>query len=81
METTSLEKGSQNGQAERPRRTLKEQVRCLPCAAGTGVECWPDALIHATWLLRNRTHHIAIDIVVVVVVVVVCIVNSTRTQF
>ena len=60
METTSPDKSSQNGLAERPHRTLKERVRCLLYTAGLGVEFWPDALIHATWLY-NRTYHSAID--------------------
>ena len=59
METTSPDKSSQNGLAERPHRTLKERVRCLLYTAGLGVEFWPDALIHATWLY-NRTYHSAI---------------------
>ena len=60
METTSPDKSSQNGLAERPHRTLKERVRCILYTAGLGVEFWPDALIHATWLY-NRTYHSAID--------------------
>jgi hypothetical protein len=60
METISPDKSSQNGLAERPHRTLKERVRCLLYTAGLGVEFWPDALIHATWLY-NRTYHSAID--------------------
>ena len=53
METTSPDKSSQNGLA-------KERVRCILYTAGLGVEFWPDALIHATWLY-NRTYHSAID--------------------
>jgi hypothetical protein len=59
IQTTSPDKSSQNGLAERPHRTLKERVRCLLYTAGLGVEFWPDALIHATWLY-NRTYHSAI---------------------
>jgi transposase InsO family protein len=61
METTSPDKSSQNGLAERPHRTLKERVRCLLHTAGLGVEFWPGSLIHATWLY-NRTYHSAIDV-------------------
>ena len=60
METTSPDKSSQNGLAERPHRTLKERVRCILYTAGLGVEFWPDTLIHATWLY-NRTYRSAID--------------------
>ena len=37
METTSPDKSSQNGLAERPHRTLKERVRCLLYTAGLGI--------------------------------------------
>ena len=37
METTSPDKSSQNGLAERPHRKLKERVRCLLYTAGLGI--------------------------------------------
>jgi hypothetical protein len=59
METTSPNKSSQNGLAKRLHRTLKERVCCLLCTAEFGVDFWPDALIHATWLY-DRSYHSAI---------------------
>jgi hypothetical protein len=60
LETTAPDTSSQNGLAERPHRTLKENVRCLLYTAGLGVTFWSTAILHAV-SLSNRTFHTELD--------------------
>ena len=60
VEPTAPDASNQNGLAERPHKTLKEQVRCLLYMAGLGIQFWADALLHAVWLY-NRMYHSGVE--------------------
>jgi hypothetical protein len=56
LEQTASDSSFQNGMAERPNRTLGDNMRALLHGVNLGLEYWSWALIHAVYL-RNRLPH------------------------
>ena len=56
LKVTGADNSRENGQAERPHRTLAQMMRCILHSAELGPEYWSFALTHATKLYNKLPH-------------------------